>query len=78
MLSSSPVRVTKLADIFLALTLVPEGCYELFQFRAALLRALQWLGIAVRQYLLALLSPALIPCSVSHWVFPRCFTFSFQ
>lgn len=44
MLSFSPVRGTKLADISLALALVPQGCYKLFQFVAALLRAVTMVG----------------------------------
>lgn len=39
MLSFRAVRGTKLAAISLALALVPQGCYKLFQFVADLQRA---------------------------------------
>lgn len=42
--ASSPVRGTKLADNSLALALVSQGCYKLFQFVAALLRAVTMVG----------------------------------
>jgi len=44
LLSFSPVRGTKPADRSLALTLVPQGCYKLFHFVAALLRAVTVIG----------------------------------